>query len=183
MSEDGIKYLAGNILRGLLIVIGEKITPDTHPALHGAVLELCGKAKVAMPANIYVMKEPYGMPNAAMAAGGNMLLGEEMLKLFGYSKAQPVVSDELRSIIAHELGHSSRLSKDLARIQLPQLVMPFLAVAGYALYRHASHVQQTRGVTLEQAVDDVHAQVSREVKDGIDQAEVPEAMRAGGACQ
>lgn len=146
------------------------IDTASHPALHKIIEDLCAKANVPMPeGGVHIIKESFGMPNAMFGKtlGGNaMFLGEKLLHTFGYEKEAGALPKELEAIIAHEIGHSTRIGKDVFRVYLPSLVMPIAAVAGYAIYQHAKKKHETHGASVIESI----GASSKELEQGLHKA-------------
>lgn len=144
--------------------VRDRITAEAHPELHGKIVELCRKAEISLPGDILIIENAFGIPNAGMN-GKTLLLGENLLQTFGYQKykysaglrfgipkAPASVGKELEAIIAHELGHSTRMGKDKA-IVMGSMFAPLVLFTGYKIYEYAKHRKEKRGGTVNQHIE------------------------------
>ena len=160
----------------------ETLNRESHPALHKSIEDLCAKAKISMPeGGVHIIKESFGMPNAMLGKtlGGNtMFIGEKLLHTFGYDHAAEAIPKELEAIIAHEVGHSTRIGKDVMRVYLPSLLMPVAAVAGYAIYQHAKKKHETHGASVIESIGQSTNELEQGLHKAIDESAMPEQHKA-----
>ncbi len=151
----------------ILVPIKDTVTAHSHPELHQKVGELCKQANIAIPNRILIIEEAFGMPNAMMTHNRELMLGENLLKTFGYNEGTSTITKELEAIIGHELGHSTRIGKDLTMIYGSLMGAPLLLYAGYKLYQYAKHRKDEKGHGGIQQHIEITA---KEVEKGVDKA-------------
>lgn len=110
-----------------------------------------------------------------MTSNKHLLLGEGLLKSFGYSKENQHISKSLEAIIGHELGHSTRIKKDVWMIH-GTATAPLIVFVGYKIYEYAKHRQQKKKQgSLKQHIEITAKEVERKVGEAIDStADSPE---------
>lgn len=140
-------------------------TMESHPHLHEALAELCQKAGMEKP-HLHLVEEKAlkaaairgeklvaavaGIPAAALLHKGEpyIIVNDIYAKAFGMESLNGPITDELKAIFAHELGHIKR--QDLEKFGTSKLsfysalgcVGAALGVTKYLHYRHEHALQK-----------------------------------------
>lgn len=165
--------------------IARKISPAEAPHLHAAVEDLCRKANISKPA-ICCVHDTRGLgplfrhifEHIAAATkieeGPAIILGDKFRAIMGHHALNEPISEEMKSILAHEIGHIKNGDINKYKI-LPLRLSPILGmVAGAAGMWYYQHLQQKKeqaklaGATEAEA----HAAIAKEWEQS-DQSSVP----------
>ena len=135
-------------MAGKLDKVFYEITAAEAPHLHKALEELCAKAKMAKPQlcqpSFAALFHPLGvmldhLAGAFHADHPRIVLGDSARKIFGHAEMGAEVSEQLKAVLAHELGHLKKGDCRLYKV-IPMRLSPFIGLAaamgGLALYDH-----------------------------------------------
>ena len=144
------------------------------PALHASVDRLCAEAGIKKPKICFVDAEAQSLTPlkkfiyehmcGAMHIGEpRIVLGEKFRAIMGHHSADAAVSEELESILAHEIAHIKKGDVLLHKV-IPLRMSPFIGmlagIAGVWYYEHlqAKHKSRALNKSEAQIQHDIHTE-------------------------
>lgn len=118
-------WLANGLLVARLRAEGVEVTPNQEPALHQALVEVCGRLGLTTIPRLYILQEG-GLLNAFTTRHASrqfIVLYSDMLEACGSDSA------EVRFVLGHEIGHIQRNHVMKHLFILPGRLLPLIGDA------------------------------------------------------
>ncbi len=147
-----------------------EVSPAEQPHLHRALDELCAKAGIEKPTLCFINDTSHlgeverfqleHMAGAMHFDKPRIVLGEKIRHIFDHTGPDSAVSDELKAVIAHEIGHIKYGDVKLYKV-LPLRLSPILGmVAGAAGAHYYLHAKEKAAAARAAGVAEANIQAS-----------------------